>query len=185
MIKINLIPPEALEKEKKKKFIILGILGGSVFVALAIIFLLLRLAALRIVTARQIYLEAESKRYQVIVDEVNRLKSFSATLESKKNIIESLMKGRLLYPRFMEFFMTLLPPEIWITNMDTTSNSGGLNLTISCISYSNFAIADFVASLEASKRFTSIELGAISTAETGDKGIETYTFQLTCGYRAS
>ncbi|OGS21558.1 MAG: hypothetical protein A3J83_06935 [Elusimicrobia bacterium RIFOXYA2_FULL_40_6] len=181
MIKINLIPPEALQKEAKKRVTLLIGLGAGALVSLAIIFFFVRLTVSKQLSGELTVLQQELKKYQTIVDEVNRLKSITAQLEAKKNTIENLMKGRLFYPKFMEEFMQLLPPPVWLTTMNTTSSPDGLLITMSCVSYDNIAIADFLSNLQSSPKYGNIEIGGITT---NFGAMQTFSFQITCSYKA-
>lgn len=182
MIKINLIPPESLQKEAKERVTILIGLGAGAIISLAIIFFLYRLTVAKQLGGELVVLQQELKKYQTIVDEVNRLKSFTAVLEAKKNTIQSLMKGRLFYPKFMEEFMQILPQPIWLTSMTTKSSGDTFVITMSCISYDNLAIADFLANLQSSPKYSNIEISGISTSF---GQMQTFTFSINCIYKAS
>ena len=183
MIRINLIPREELEKEAKKKTIILLGAAGSALVAMGILYFITRLAADRTVTVKLNDLEVQLKKYQEIADKVKQLKNTTATLETRKGVIETLMKGRLLYPQFMEDFLNLLPPAVWLTSMNTTSSADTITLDMSCMSFDKFMVADFIANLENSQKFSAIEIGNISS--TGAGAQEAFVFHIRCVYKAS
>jgi Tfp pilus assembly protein PilN len=180
MIKINLLPPEAAQKEEKKKFIILGSVLGGALIGVAILFFFTQFAIERTLSAKLSSKEQELKEYQVIVDKVNKMKEMTSTLEMRKKIIETLMKGRLLYPKLMERFLELLPPSIWINSMNTSPEAEGLKLVFQCSSFDTFGIADFISNLESSSFFQGIELGGVTTAPSGEYEIS--QFQITCRY---
>ncbi len=180
MIKINLLPVEAAEKETKKKFIILGALIGGILIGLMVFFFFVRVAIERTLAAKVSSIQKELQGYKVIVDEVEKLKKITGTLEKRKKIIETLMKGRLLYPRFMEAFLGLLPATVWINSMLTSKESDGLNVTFRCTSFDNFGIADFISNLESSPKFQKIELGGVSAGSSGT--YEILQFQIICKY---
>ncbi|MBU0951575.1 MAG: PilN domain-containing protein [Elusimicrobia bacterium] len=181
MIKINLIPPEVLQKEAKKRVTILISLGAGALISFSIIFFFYRLTVAKQLSGELTVLQQELKKYQTIVDEVNRLKGITAILEAKKNTIQNLMKGRLFYPKLMEEFMQILPQPVWLTAMNTTSSSDGFLITMSCVSYDNIAIADFLSNLQSSPKYSNIEIGGITT----NFGLmQTFSFQITCTYKA-
>jgi len=182
MIRINLLPPEALKKESEKKTIVLVSLIATSILTLGIVIFLVRLTVERALSFKLSVLEKEVKQYQTAVDEVKKLKNITATLESKKNLIENLMKYSLTYPKFMEKFLGLLPPQIWLTSLNTTSKPDGFTVNITCFSYDNFAIADFISNLESSPEFSGIELGNI-TSSTSSTGLEIFSFQLKFEYK--
>ena len=127
-------------------------------------------------------LEKELKHYQQIVDEVKKLKSLTETLDARKKTIENLMKSRLSYPKFMEDLLSILPGAIYLNSLNTTDIPNGYALTLSCISYDNFAIADFISNLETSKKFTNIELSGIRSSGIGPAGMESFSFEIKCNY---
>ncbi|MEW6042102.1 MAG: PilN domain-containing protein [Elusimicrobiota bacterium] len=180
MIKINLIPPETLEKEARKRFIILISFAASLIVSIAILFFLGRFAIDRALSIRLKNIEIQIKKYQVAVDEVRKLKELTSSLEARRTVIENLMKGRIDYPKFMEDFLVMFPPSIWITSLGTTPIPNGYSLVISCLSNDSMAIADFISNLERNPRYAGVEVGAITSS--GGKA-EIFTFQIKCQYR--
>jgi len=182
MIKINLLPPEELKKEAEKKTVVLVSLIASSILTLGMVVFLVRLTTEKNLSLKLSELEKDVKQNQSAVDEVKKLKTIIATLESKKNLIENLMKYSLIYPKFMEKFLGLVPPQIWFTSLTTTSKPQGFSVTVNCISYDNFAIADFISNLESSPEFSGIELGNI-TSSTSSSGLEIFNFQLKFEYK--
>jgi Tfp pilus assembly protein PilN len=180
MIKINLLPVEAAEKETKKKFIILGALVAGMLVGLMVFFFFVRVAIERTLAAKASSIQKELQGYKIIVNEVEKLKQITGTLEGRKKIIKTLMRGRLLYPRFMEAFLELLPATVWVNSMLTAKDSDVLKVTFGCTSFDNFGIADFISNLESSPKFEEIELGGVTTGLSGT--YEILQFQVICKY---
>ncbi|MFN3966622.1 MAG: PilN domain-containing protein [Endomicrobiia bacterium] len=183
MIRINLLPPEAIKREAEEKTIILVALGATLILTLGIVVFLFRVTVERTLSYKLSNLEKELKEYQTAVNEVKKLKDITKTLETKKNLIENLKKSSLIYPKFMEKFLSLLPPQIWLISFYTTSNPNGFTVTITCSSYDNFAIADFIYNLESSPEFSGVELGNI-TSSVSSSGLEIFNFQLKFEYKA-
>ncbi|OGS23845.1 MAG: hypothetical protein A2297_01785 [Elusimicrobia bacterium RIFOXYB2_FULL_48_7] len=182
MIKVNLIPPEALQKEAKERITILIGLGAGAIVSLAIVFFFYRMTIAQKLGGELNVLQQELKKYQSIVDDVNRLKGITAALEAKKNTIQNLMKGRLFYPKFMEEFMQILPQPIWLTSLSTKMVPEGCVISMVCISYDNLAIADFLSNLQNSPKYSNVEISGITTTF----GVmQTYSFTIMCTYKAS
>ncbi len=180
MIKVNLLPSEAAEKEAKKRIVILAGFVGAGIVVVALVIFFLRLTYERGLAAKLSSLRQEEKRYREVLDEVNKLKATTSELQAKKDIIDGLMKYRLIYPQFMEALLKLLPSSVWLTNLTTSSDESGFIVTISCIAFDNFAIADFISNLEISKKFTNIELKDIVTTTLGK--YESFSFQINLKY---
>lgn len=185
MIKINLLPREAIELEAKKQIVILASLGGTVVLSLAIILLGTRILLQKRLAVELSSLEKEIAQYQIIVNEVKKIKEANAILEAKKNIIEKLMKDRLLYPKFMEEFIELLPPSVWVTTLTTSfeaSIQGGFRMSFGCSAFDVFDVANLIENLEKSQKFSKIEIGAITSTPSGER--EILQFNINCEYRA-
>lgn len=182
MIRINLVPVELIEKEARQRKLILGITGVVIILSLLVLFLFVRLGVERTLITRQRVLEVNLKKCQEKVDEVKNLKSITAVLETKKNIIEGLMRERLCYPLFMEQVMKLIPNGVWFTSLSVLANQGIFKVTISCNAFDNFGIADFVSNLENSQQISNIELGSITSSGSGAGALEVLQFQLIFNY---
>jgi Tfp pilus assembly protein PilN len=180
MIKINLIPPETLEREVRKRFLLLISLAGGTLITLAIFFSLIRFTVDGALALRLNNLELQIKKYQSTVDEVKKLRDLTASLEARKNVIENLMKGRINYPKYMEDFLPMLPSAIWLTSLNTQNTPDGFSITMTCMSYDSMSIADFISNLETNPRYAGIDLGAITSS--GGKP-EMFSFQIRSQYK--
>jgi len=180
MIRINLVPVELIEREARQRVIILAITGIVIILSMMILFLLIRIGVDRALLIRQKSLEGELKKYQLIVNEVKQLREITGMLETKKNIIENLMKERLYYPVFMEELMKVLPATVWINSLNSVPNTAGFKILLGCNCFDNFAVADLVSILENSARFKNIELSGISIAPKNN--YELVQFQIMCNY---
>jgi len=184
MIKINLIPREALEQEARKQVIILAGLGGVVVLSLAIILLAARILVQKNLVSELNSLENEIAKYQTVVNEVKKIKEANAALEAKKSIIERLMKDRLLYPKFMEEFIELLPSSVWVTSLNTTLDTGipnGFKMNFVCTAFDVFDVANLIDNLEKSQKFSKVEVGTINSSPAGER--EIIQFTINCEYR--
>ena len=79
--------------------------------------------------------------------------------------------------------MALLPPEIWITSLTTSSGADNLTVAVGAQSLSNFAIADWLTSLHKSSLISNVNLGAISASETAEGALATLTFTMNFTYQ--
>lgn len=166
MIKINLIPIETVKKRSQGDIIIIGsLVGGLIFFAFAGSFIY-RIKRKNDFERDIVEAKKELKKYQNIVNQVDALKREKTALEQRRNVIKTLLSGKLVYPKFMDSLISGLPSEIWITSCDT-SNKGSnmLSVQIQAVSFSNFAIADWITALETSKEFSNVELGSITASE--------------------
>lgn len=169
MIRINLLPPEVHAAAVRKQMSVLGgILGGLAVLGM------LGFWGTRLVRANELEKQLEDanvelRKLQDIVDRVNQLEQTRNQLQARRDVIRQLVKGQLVYPKFFEDFMALIPSEVWLTNMNTNSDpSGAMNITATAQSLSNFAIADWITNLQKSPLCSNVNLGTISTQEVGE-----------------
>jgi Tfp pilus assembly protein PilN len=129
-------------------------------------------------------LTSELERYQPILAQIEQLETAKAALTQRKNVIQTLETERLRYPQFMEDFVKLLPGNIWLTTMGTTSPPGGNTMTVNMdvVALDNYAIADLISNLETSEMFADVSLGAISMSPSGPTG-QTMNFRVTATYK--
>ena len=142
--------------------------------AYLVLFLLIIAGVARLAFAYTAYVSVQLKtkevqreldKYEAIVKQVESLQSTKSALENKKNIIDSLMALRLIYPYFLEDLVSVLPDSVWFRNLDTKlDSSGNLQVTIDADALNNYAIADFVTALTANSKFSRVELGSITSS---------------------
>ncbi len=181
MIRINLLPVESIKKERYKDTGLLLIVAVSVFILAVFGFYFVRNHTLSALNKQISETEAELVRYQAEVARVEELEREKATLTSKSNVINGLVGNRLLYPKFMELFVSLVPDRVWITSLSTSSENNTLKLNISAIGFDNYAIADFMSALQDAKVFSNVELGSITASGQGRD--RTSNFSLTVNYQ--
>lgn len=180
MVRINLLPQEFIEREVRRKINIFIIFGVSVIISVFVLFLFVRIGIERTVSAKLAYYEVELKKCQKTVDEINKLKEMTNILEGRKKVIEDLMERRLIYPKFIEEFLKLLPDSVWISSLNTSLIPQGFKVTINCFSFDNFGIADLISNFEKHPKFRNIELSGISTNIQGN--YEILQFQVSYDY---
>lgn len=187
MIKINLIPIETVKKRSQADLIILGgALGGFIVLSVAGLFFM-RKATLNTLEKDIVIAENELRKYQNIVNQVEALKKRKASLEQRRNIIRSLLAGRLTFPKLMDELIASIPEGIWISNCLTKSKGDTVDLDIKASSFTNFAIADWITTLEDSKSFMNVELGTISATKqqlpNTKRSQLILNFQIKCSFR--
>lgn len=155
MIRINLAPPELLDKEvAQQRTVQAGILAGAVALVIAAVSFFHYNSGVK--WERQLAAdEAEFNRLQRIVAQVEELEQKAKHMRTQLATISDLRKSRAVYPRFMEDLLKLLPPGVWLTNLSTTSDAAGTMLTVSIACKSGAAedVAVFLRTLETSDRF--------------------------------
>jgi type IV pilus assembly protein PilN len=183
MIKINLLPTEIHAAEVRRQMSIAGgALGGLVVLCLVGFWTSLFLKGKRL---EREYAQAqeELRKYQAIVDKVKELEATRNQLQARRDVIQQLLKGRLVYPKFFEDFMALLPNEIWVNSLNASSREDGkLQVSISAQSLSNYAIADWMTNLHGSRFCSDVVLGAISASEAAEGVAPTLSFSMNFRY---
>ena len=177
MIKVNLVPAELLAKAKQRQMMLQGAVLGSL---LALVLVVVSLGhwygkyTLEITLAVD---QAELKRLDAVVKQVEELEKAAAAVRARLNVIEDLLLGRAYYPIFMSEFARSVPGGVRVMTMGTTiTTPGTLKLSITAVANSNEDIAAWVKTLEKNIKFGSIELGAVSVS-----GVA-YTFSMTATY---
>lgn len=177
MIKINLVPSELLAKAKQRQLLLQGAVLGSL---MALVLVVVSFGhwygkhTLEITLAAD---EAELKRLDRVVKQVEELEKAAAAVRARLNVIEDLLLGRAYYPVFMSEFARSVPAGIRVNSMSTsTMTPGTVKLVIAAVANTNEDIAAWVKTLEKNSKFASIELGAVTASGA------VYSFAMTATY---
>ncbi|MCM2305200.1 MAG: PilN domain-containing protein [Elusimicrobia bacterium] len=177
MIKINLVPAEILAKAKQRQLLLQASVVGGL---LALVLVLVSVGhwygkrSLEIELATN---EAELKRLDAVVKQVEELEKAAAAVRARLNVIEDLLLGRAFYPVFMSEFARSVPAGVRVNSMTTSATTPGtVKLTITAIANSNEDIAAWVTTLEKNAKFGMIELGAVTASGTS------FAFAITSTY---
>lgn len=182
MIKINLLPREIYIEDAKRQLRSVGVslVGGVVILMLGVY--AWKLNVKRKAEAENDRLNGELRKYQAIVDQVKELETARNLLAARRDVIQKLLIGRLIYPRFFEDFMKLLPSEVWVNSVNTSLDPAGvMAVNVSAQSLSNFAIADWLTNLQSSPICSDVRLGTITTQEQEGRG-SILTFSISFRY---
>ena len=125
IIKINILPADRIPKEERTEYLI----AGYAFFALLVVIALSHYAVIshsyNKLHARMEIAEGQLKSFQTIVNKVDILQSTKIALETKSILINSLLTGGVLYPRFMESLAKRTPQGIEIQSLNTVSRGDG------------------------------------------------------------
>ena len=169
LIKINLLAPDNIKQEEKTELIWLSILIVIIFAVLGGLIYFLKLNSFKDMNSRIEQARTDISKYDNTIRQVDALDSAKRLLETKKTVIGSLRDQGIVYPRFMEDFVSLLPSGISIRTMFTKlSADGKLTVTINADSIDNYPIADLITQLTLNSSFADVELGTISTTRTAN-----------------
>lgn len=186
MIKINLLPKE-IEKKTTKE-------AQNVWMVLLVILVVLLIGILygwRIIQSQQLRskrskIQQELDRLQATVSQVEALERQRVMLNKKLDVIGTLIKGRLVYPQFMENLSNKLPKSVWIESLNTVNKGkGSIAINISGVSFTNFGIADFIDMFEKDEKFAEhigeIKLGSIHSTKVEET--DAFSFSLSGDYK--
>ena len=177
MIKVNLVPTEILAKAKQRQLLLqAAVIGGLLGLVLVVVSVghWYGKHTLEITLAAD---EAEFKRLDRIVKQVEELETAAAAVRARLGVIEDLLLGRAYYPIFMSEFARSVPAGIRVNTMVTSTMSPGtIKLSINAIANTNEDIAAWVKTMEKNVKFGMVELGAVTVAGTS------YNFTMTATY---
>lgn len=162
MIKINLVPQEVLDKElQKQRALQVGLAAG--LLALGFVGISFSHHRKKVRLEEQLAgLEATLKTFEKEMRLVQALETQAKGLRARLNVVNSLLKSRELYPRFMTELLKTLPSGLWITVIDARGGGASLTLDVGAAATSPEAIAAWLRALEESKLFGASALGPIS-----------------------
>src|ERR1051326_2069933 len=121
MIRINLLPAE-MEAAPSQVNPAIPLSAAVILPALILIPIhLTQMATRRRLQTESASLKSELERYQPIIAQVEALEAAKVQLTQRKSVIQQLESDRLRYPQFLDDFLKLLPGNLWLTNLITTS----------------------------------------------------------------
>jgi len=186
MIKINLLPKEVSAKAAAKEKTLL--FGGIIVLLVIIIFAGLGMQRMKMRKLKAYTKELNQKIADLkpVVDKVAQIRQEEDRLKKELDLIQSLTKYRIVYPKLMETLTARLPANIWLTNFVTkcegeSGSPAKMEIRLSGTSFSNFAIADFIYALEKIPGTAEVELGQISESST-EGGKKALVFTISCKY---
>ncbi len=162
MIRINLLP---LEDRKTSRSIKLPSLSGAAFVwpvAVIVLFTVMVFAISTLQSKKVKDLEqkiAEAKQESAALapqlKKIRQLTHEREEVNKRLNIIASLDKDRYLRVKMLNDVSEKLPANCWLTSL---KEQNGSRVSMDCVTFSNYIIADFMNNLERSDRFGKIKL---------------------------
>jgi Tfp pilus assembly protein PilN len=184
MIKVNLLPREIYAARAQQQLQGAGIVVGAVVVLALLAYYGSLFAQSKALTKELAEAQTELQKYERIDAEVKAFQQQESALSSRYSVIQQLLKGTLTYPKFFEDFMALLPPDIWVGRVSTTTDASyGLAISAEARALSAFAVADWLTNLQSSPLCSDVRLGAINVEDQGEGKSEIYSFTMTFNFR--
>lgn len=175
MIKINLVPPELLAQWSQKRMIARISLGAVVAIAVMIIASMCLWMRLKHFESRLLERQAVNKKLASVVAKVKEAESLAAELQGRLKVIDDLNKGRRAYPLFMCDFVRSVPGGVRVVSLTTTGGGPSIKINLAARARSNADIASWLRRLEASGRFSVIELGPVAVDAGGEGASRAFT----------
>ena len=176
MAHINLLPwRDELRREKQKEF---GFLILA-FVALAALTVgtlhLYQNARIDRQKARNAYIEAETKKLDTKIKEIEALTKERDRLLARMKAIEGLQRNRPLVVRFFDALVESLPEGVSVSQIVQKDNQ----ITITGEAQSNARVSSLMRNLEASEWLQDPKLDIIQAKDEKGVRISTFTLKLT------
>lgn len=162
MIKVNLVPQEILDRElQKQRLAQVSVAAGF----LAVIFLGVSFGhyykAVTLET-RLVEAEAEFKRLEAIVKQVEELEAKAKAVKARLDVIQDLLVSRQFYPRFMTELLKNLGEGVWVQTLGATGSTNELTVTMTCQATAPESATAWLRQLQASPVFKDPVMGAIT-----------------------
>lgn len=165
MIKINLIPPEYIERINRKAVIAKAVLAGVVIVASIVLASVWQITRAKTIESTLAKREVELKSLQKDVDQVKAIEAQISEVQRYLDSINSINKGRFIYTRFLQDLTSDLPSTIWFTGVTTSLTGGALKASITVNSNSAYDLAYWINSLETSGQYSDVGVGTITSTD--------------------
>ncbi len=181
MIKVNLVPAEILAKAKQKQQILQATVGAIVLGVIILAMSAFHVIQLKTLERDYAVQEREFKRLSAIVAKVEEIEKTASAVRARLNVITDLLRGRQTYPVFMSDFVRGVPAGIRVKSLNTAGGSANpIKLTITAEARTNEDIAAWVKNMEALGKFSTIEIGAVTAADTAEARV--FNFSMTTLY---
>ena len=184
MIRVNLIPPECLERQRLRTRN-MRLAGGAIITA--VIFFGITVMHIQAAAAMQKQLETKQKALKglgVKVTKVTDLETMRNNLKSHLDSLNGLLSERYYYPRFMSDISAKLTPSIWFTSIQTKIKDGGnIEFTCAANALDGDDIAAWLGRLETTPSFSGVTMGPVSVVINA-AGEQTFSFTVKGVYTA-
>ena len=147
MIRVNLLPHrEEKRKARQKQFGILAGLAAAVGVVVAGLLWFVFDSQIENQKSRNNYLTAEIAKLDKQIDEIKRIREETASLLSKKQVVEGLQSNRSEPVHLLDQLLRQLPEGLYLKSIKQT----GPKISVSGYAQSNARVSAFMRNIEAS-----------------------------------
>ena len=147
MIRINLLPHrEEKRKARQKQFAILAGFAAAVALAVAGLLWVVFDAQIDNQKSRNKYLNDEISKLDKQIDEIKRIREETASLLSKKQVVEGLQSNRSEPVYLLDQLLRQLPEGLYLKSIKQT----GAKISVTGYAQSNARVSAFMRNIEAS-----------------------------------
>lgn len=180
MIRINLIPPEYLARQRQRLQIVRIAGVGFLFFALILGFTLMQVRRTIAMEQDLTLKQAQLAKLEAQVAEVKQLETLKSSISSHLNAIGDLLTARFHYTSFMRDLAKSIPPTIYFDSVQTILKPGAvIDASMLVHSGSSDDVTNWLRTLETDPRFSKTVLGGVSVSATGPAA---FTFPLSFSY---
>lgn len=167
MIRVNLVPQEILDRELQKQrlaqvsvaagflaVIFLGVSFGHYYKAVSL-------------EKRLVEAEAEFKRLEAIVKQVEELEAKAKAVKARLDVIQDLLVSRQFYPKFMTEILKNLGDGVWVKSLSATGSTTEMAVSMSCEASSLESATAWLRQLQAAPVVKDPVMGALTLASDG------------------
>lgn len=162
MIKINLVPPEILAEEVKKRRLVQIGAGVAVGVLIFAGFSFMHYRKGVKLEQQHAELKEKYKKLEAIVKKVEAAESQARAVEARLKVMNNLDKARPFYPRFMTELLKHLVNGVWLNSLSVTGGQGKLKVSMSANALSIENVTEWLRTLGDSDSFSEPRLGALA-----------------------
>ncbi|MGH7557956.1 MAG: PilN domain-containing protein [Gemmatimonadota bacterium] len=183
MARVNLIP-QARRRDMRRRRVALpqGRPGAELILGAFVLILLIGSVAAFAVERRSlsearaavVVAQADSARLHGVVEQVERIQRAQTRMAERIELLESVIDGRLYWPRLMETLSRTLPAYVWLERVDRQEPGAG-RIQIAGASFANAAITDFMHGLEASPELRDVALVEVSRSLRDSLDVQQFT----------
>lgn len=162
MIRINLLPHrEEKRKARQKQFAMLSGLAAAIGLAVAGALWVIFDGQIENQKDRNKYLTAEIAKLDKQIDEIKRIREETASLLSKKQVVEGLQSNRSEPVHLLDQLLRQLPEGLYLKSIKQT----GVKISVTGYAQSNARVSAFMRNIDASPYLGSpnlIEIKAVT-----------------------
>jgi type IV pilus assembly protein PilN len=174
MIRINLLPHrEEKRQARKKQFITLAAITAALAVALCAIIWYALSVRLEAEKERVKYLEGETARLEKLIVEIAKIREETASLLSKKQVVESLQTDRSEAVHLFDQLLKQLPEGLYLHTVKQT----GKKVEVIGYAQSNARVSSFMRNIQSSPYIENPELVVIKAQTVANVSANEFTLK--------